>query len=416
VRERPAVSEDAAMTESPAVAGKTATIDGPAHPHTGRVVALVALVLAAANLRLAVTSIGPVLAEIRQGLGMSAAVAGLLTSIPVICFALVGLVAPRLARRFSAGTVIAAGLVVLTAGLALRPFAGGVTGFLALTVVALAGIAVVNILLPMVVKAWFPDRVGAVTGLYTLALNLGATIAAAATVPIAAAFGDWRIGLGAWAVTAALSVPPWLMLGRRGLAPAGDQPAGPAVRIARHPVAWALAFYFGLQSTSAYVIIGWLPQIYRDAGLSAETAGLLFAVTSFLGVLLPLALSALAGRMRRQSGIAAGLGVFGIAGYAGLWAAPAAAPWLCAVLLGIANCAFPLALTMIALRGRTPATVVRLSAFAQSVGYLIAIPGPILIGVLHDHTGGWRVPLAVMVMIMIPQIAAGIAAGRDRHV
>jgi CP family cyanate transporter-like MFS transporter len=282
--------------------------------------------------------------------------------------------------------------------------------------VALAGIAVVNVLLPMVVKAWFPDRVGAVTGLYTLALNLGATIAAAATVPIAAAFGDWRIGLGAWAVTAALSVPPWLMLGRRGLAPAGDQPAGPAVRIARHPVAWALAFYFGLQSTSAYVIIGWLPQIYRDAGLSAETAGLLFAVTSFLGVLLPLALSALAGRMRRQSGIAAGLGVFGIAGYAGLWAAPAAAPWLCAVLLGIANCAFPLALTMIALRGRTPATVVRLSAFAQSVGYLIAIPGPILIGVLHDHTGGWRVPLAVMVMIMIPQIAAGIAAGRDRHV
>jgi CP family cyanate transporter-like MFS transporter len=398
------------------VSDNPVVIDSPAPPRTGRLALLVALVLAAANLRLAVTSIGPVLAEIRQGLGMSAAVAGLLTSVPVICFALVGLLAPRLARRLSPGIVITTGLVVLTAGLALRPFVGGVPGFLALTVVALAGIAVVNVLLPMVVKAWFPDRVGAVTGLYTLALNLGATIAAAATVPIAAAFGDWRIGLGAWAVTAALSVPPWLMLGRRGLASAGDPPAGPAVRIARHPVAWALAFYFGLQSTSAYVIIGWLPQIYRDAGLSAETAGLLFAVTSFLGVPLPLALSALAGRMRRQSGIAAGLGLFGIAGYAGLWAAPAAAPWLWAVLLGVVNCAFPLALTMIALRGRTPATVVRLSAFAQSVGYLIAIPGPILIGVLHDHTGGWRVPLAVMVMIMIPQIAAGIAAGRDRHV
>jgi CP family cyanate transporter-like MFS transporter len=399
-----------------AVSDTPAVIESPAPPRTGRLAALLALVLAAGNLRLAVTSIGPVLAEIRDGLGMSAAVAGLLTSVPVICFALVGLLAPRLARRLSPGIVITAGLMVLTAGLAVRPFTGSVAGFLALTVVALAGIAVVNVLLPMVVKAWFPDRVGAVTGLYTLALNLGATIAAAATVPIATAFGDWRIGLGAWAVTAAVAVPPWLMLGRRGLAPAGEPPGGPGVRIARHPVAWALAFYFGLQSTSAYVIIGWLPQIYRDAGLSAQMAGLLFAVTSFLGVPLPLALSALAGRMRRQSGIAAGLGVFGIAGYAGLWAAPAAAPWLWAVLLGVVNCAFPLALTMIALRGRTPATVVRLSAFAQSVGYLVAIPGPILIGVLHDHTGGWRVPLAVMGLLLIPQIAAGMAAGRDRQI
>ena len=399
------------MTEKPAV------IENPAPPRTGRLAALTALVLAAANLRLAVTSIGPVLAEIQQGLHMSAAVAGLLTSVPVICFASVGLVAPRLARRFSAGAVIAAGLVVLTAGLALRAFAGNVADFLALTVVALAGIAVVNVLLPMVVKAWFPDRVGAVTGLYTVALNIGATVAAAATVPIAGAFGDdWRLGLAAWAVTAAIALPPWLVLGRRRVAPATDPPAGPAVRIVRQPVAWALAFYFGLQSTSAYVIIGWLPQIYRDAGLSAETAGLLFAVTSFLGVPLPLALSTLAGRMRRQSGLAAALGLFGIAGYAGLWASPAAAPWLWAVLLGVANCAFPLVLTMIALRGRTPATVVRLSAFAQSVGYLLAIPTPILVGVLHDHTGGWRLPLALMVLLVIPQIAAGIAAGRDRQV
>jgi MFS transporter, CP family, cyanate transporter len=392
-------------------------IESPAPPRTGRLAALVALVLAAANLRLAVTSVGPVLAEIRQGLGMSAAVAGLLTSVPVICFASVGLVAPRLARRFSAGTVIIGGLVVLTAGLAVRPFAGGVAGFLGLSVVALAGIAVVNVLLPMVVKAWFPDHVGGVTGLYTVALNLGATIAAAATVPLAGALGgDWRLGLAAWAVTAAAAVPVWLVLGRRRIAPVTDPPAGETVRIARHPVAWALAFYFGLQSTSAYVIIGWLPQIYRDAGLSAETAGLLFAVTSLLGVPLPLVLSAVAGRLRRQSGIAAGLGVFGIAGYAGLWAAPAAAPWVWAVLLGIVNCAFPLALTMIALRGRTPATVVRLSAFAQSVGYILAIPGPILVGVLHERTGGWRLPLALMALLMVPQIVAGVAAGRDRHI
>jgi CP family cyanate transporter-like MFS transporter len=181
-------------------------------------------------------------------------------------------------------------------------------------------------------------------------------------------------------------------------------------------VAWALAAYFGLQSTSAYVIIGWLPQIYRDAGLSAEEAGLLFASTSLLGVPLGLALSALAGRVRSQSAIAVTLGVFGVAGYAGLWWSPAAAPWLWAALLGVVNTAFPLVLTMIGLRGRSPATVVRLSAFAQGVGYLLAIPGPILVGFLHDHTGGWRVPLALMIALMVPQIIAGHIAGRDRQV
>ncbi len=171
-----------------------------------------------------------------------------------------------------------------------------------------------------------------------------------------------------------------------------------------------------MQSTSAYVIIGWLPQIYRDAGLSAELAGVLFATTSLLGVPLGLGLSALAGRVRSQSGIAVGLGLFGIAGYSGLWADPAAAPWLWAILLGIVNTAFPLVLTMIALRGRTPSTVVRLSAFAQGVGYLIAIPGSILIGALHDATDGWKAPLAIMIGLMVPQIIAGFFAGRDRQI
>jgi len=257
-----------------------------------------------------------------------------------------------------------------------------------------------------------------------VALNVGATTAAAATVPLTRAFGDdWRLGLACWAVLAALALPAWLALARDQVTVDGqvgaatrDQGNPDAVRVSRSPVAWALAVYFGMQSTSAYVIIGWLPQIYRDAGISAEQAGVLFAVTSFLGVPLSFALSAIAGRLRSQSGIAAALCVFGIAGYAGLWWSPAAAPWVWAVLLGVVNTAFPLVLTMIALRGRTPATVVRLSAFAQGVGYILAIPGPVLVGFLHDRTGGWRVPLALMIALMLPQLVAGLAAGRDRQV
>lgn len=388
----------------------------PRRSGRARLVAVLALVLGAVNLRLAVTSVGPVLTEIRAGLGMNATVAGLLTSLPVLCFATVGLAAPRMARRFGAVPVILAGLLVLTAGLAVRPFAPGTATFVAFSVVTLAGIAVVNVLLPVIVKERFPDRVGAMTGIYSVALNVGATTAAAATVPLTHAFGDWRYGLAIWALVAAVAIPPWLALRRDRIVPPPGSVTPLPVKVIRNPIAWALAFYFGLQSTSAYVIIGWLPQIYRDAGISAEEAGILFAVTSFLGVPLPLLLSTFAGKMRSQSAIAAVLGVFGIAGYAGLWWSPAAAPWVWAVLLGVVNCAFPLALTMIALRGSTPEVVVRLSAFAQGVGYLIAIPGPLLVGLLHDHTGGWRAPLALMVILMIPQIIAGLAAGRDRQV
>ncbi|GAA2695590.1 MULTISPECIES: CynX/NimT family MFS transporter [Actinoplanes] len=388
-------------------------------PRSGQVFTLVALVLAAVNLRLAVTSVGPVLTEIRDGLGMGGAVAGLLTSVPVLCFASIGLLAPRIARRLGAPPVIAGGLLLLTAGLAVRPYAPNSVLFLLLSAVALAGIALVNVLLPSIVKDRFPTQVGTVTGLYTVALNIGATTAAAATVPLTKSFGDWRLGLACWALCAVIALPPWLLMARssRNGTPATTRNDGaPPIRVIRQPVAWALAVYFGMQSTSAYVIIGWLPQIYRDAGLSAELAGLLFATTSLLGVPLGMGLSALAGRVRSQSGIAVGLGLFGIAGYAGLWADPAAAPWLWAVLLGIVNTAFPLVLTMIALRGRTPGTVVRLSAFAQGVGYLIAIPGPILIGALHDATDGWRAPLGVMVCLMVPQIIAGFFAGRDRQI
>ncbi len=384
----------------------------------GRAFALVALLLAAVNLRLAVTSVGPVLAEIRGGLGMSAAVAGLLTSLPVVCFAAFGFAAPRLARRFGTGTIVAAGLTVLAAGLAIRPFAPGKLTFVLVSGLSLAGIALVNVLMPVIVKERFPGQTGTMTGLYSVSLNVGATAAAATTVPLTNLFGgDWRLGLASWAVVAALAVPPWLFLARDRIAPsAAAEPVGPVRNIARSPVAWALAVYFGMQSTSAYVMIGWLPQIFRDAGLSAEKAGVLFAVTSFLGIPLSFVLTALAARYRSQSAVAATCAVFGLAGWGGLWVAPAAAPWVWAILLGVANCAFPLALTMITLRGRSPSTVVRLSAFAQGVGYILAIPTPILVGVLHDASGGWRLPLGLVVALVIPQLIAGVLAGRDRQV
>jgi CP family cyanate transporter-like MFS transporter len=396
-------------------------------PHTARVrthgataVIVAALVLAALNLRPAITSLGAVLEEVRGDLGMSGTVAGLLTSVPVLCFAVFGVAAPRLARRFGAAAVICAGMAVIAVGLGLRPFAGGTALFLAASAVALAGIAVTNVLMPVIVKRYFPGRVGAMTGLYSMALTLGAGLGSAITVPLAdAAGGSWRFGLGAWAVVAAVAVVPWLVMlvrDRSGAAAAPPQVTATGVRITRSRTAWALAIFFGLQAISAYVAMGWLPQIFRDAGVPAGTAGVLSAVTMSMGVPLSFVLPALAGRMRHQGSLAVALGAFGVAGYAGLWLAPAAAPWVWAVLLGVANSTFPLVLTLIGMRSRTPSGVVRLSAFAQCTGYLITVPGPILVGALYQSSGGWGLPIGLMTALLVPQTVAGVVAGRNRFV
>ncbi|GGW88494.1 MFS transporter [Streptomyces malachitofuscus] len=385
---------------------------------------VVGIVLAALNLRPAITSLGALLEEVRDGLGMSGSVAGLLTSVPPLCFAVFGVTAPRLARRFGAGAVVFAGMIAIGAGLLIRPYVGGTAAFLATTALALMGIAVSNVLMPVIVKRWFPDRVGSMTGLYSMALALGTASAAAVTVPLTDALGgNWQSGLAVWAALAAAAVLPWLPFVReRGPAPAehapardGDAPARP-LRITRSRTAWALAVFFGLQATAAYITMGWMAQIFRDAGVPAGTAGLLLAVTMVMGVPLAFVIPRLATRLPRQGPIVLALGASGLVGYAGLYFAPAAGAWAWAVLLGVANCAFPLALTMVGMRARTSVGVAQLSAFAQSTGYLISIPGPLLVGVLYQHSGGWGLPIALMAALMIPQTIVGILAGRDRTV
>src|SRR3954468_5130062 len=195
---------------------------------------VVGIVLAALNLRPAITSLGPLLEEVRTDLAMSGSVAGLLTSVPPLCFAVFGVTAPRLARRFGAGAVVCAGMVAIGAGLAVRPYAGGTAGFLAASALALMGIAVSNVLMPVIVKQWFPDRVGSMTGLYSMALPLGTAAAAAVTVPVTEALGgSWQSGLTVWAALAAAAVLPWIPLVRdRGGAPAEREAVrGVSVRV-----------------------------------------------------------------------------------------------------------------------------------------------------------------------------------------
>ncbi|MFD3701269.1 CynX/NimT family MFS transporter [Streptomyces sp. NPDC058646] len=404
---------------------------GPAPRWLGPVL-IVGIVLAALNLRPAITSLGALFEETRTGLGMSGTVAGLITSVPALCFALFGVTAPRLSRRFGPAAVVCAGMAAVATGLLIRPFAGNSAAFLAASALSLGGIAVTNVLLPVIVKRYFPDRVGTMTGLYSMALAAGTSLAAAATVPLTSALGgSWRTGLLVWAVLALAAVLPWLPVARasrraeraaaaqdaaaRGAEP-GTVRAHTGPKAARSRTAWALAAYFGLQATGAYITMGWLPQIFRDAGVSASASGVLLAVTMVMGVPLAFVIPGLAGRMKNQGAIAVVLGLFGLAGYLGLYLAPVAGAWAWALLLGVSNCAFPLVITLIGLRAKSPAGVAELSAFAQSTGYLISIPGPLLIGTLYQHSGGWDLPLALMAGLLVPQIVLGVLAGRDRTI
>lgn len=379
-----------------------------------------AVVLTALNLRTAVTSVGPLLSEVQAGIGLSSALAGVLTTLPVVCFALVGWYAPAIASRLGEHRAVTGALALMTVGLLGRSLVSAPAPFLALSAVALLGGAVGNVLLPSLVKRHFPDRIGPMTAVYTTALAIGLTGAAAGAVPLARAAGEggWRFGLGAWALLSALAVVPWLWhVGDRGGARAAARGRSGA-RMLRSPTAWALAVFFGAQSLHAYVSFGWFALFFQEQGpFSASSAGFLLAVVTGLSIPVSAAVPALAARRPSQRPLVLVLAGCYVVAYTGMLTAPGfAGGVLWAALVGVGSGAFPLALTMIALRTRTADATASLSAFAQSVGYLLAGGGPLLVGVLHGRSGGWTGSFVLLFAALAVMVVAGWFAARPRSV
>jgi CP family cyanate transporter-like MFS transporter len=393
----------------------------PARP--GRVVLAggallcLAVVLTALNLRPAITSIGPLLGEARDSLGATATWAGVLTTMPGLCFAIAGTAAPWFARRVGIGVAIGVALGVLAAGLVLRVL-GGQLVVLGGTLVVTAGIAFLNVLLPVVVKDSFPARIGLMTGVYTAALQGGGALGSALAPPLDGAFGGWRPALASWSVLAVLALLVWCFAARshRAGRGGGEGGHGPSRSLLRSPLAWVVTLFFGLQSFFAYVVMGWMPLVLMDAGVSRGDAGLLLGLISLMAVPISLVVPSIAARQGSQTWWIVGLGTVGLAGLVGLMVAPSAAPLLWSLLVGVGMSVFSLALTVIALRARTGADTAQLSGMAQGFGYLLAALGPFLFGVLHEVTGGWTVPFLMLLGALLGQMAAGAVAGRNRYV
>ena len=377
-----------------------------------------AIVLTGFNLRTAVNSVGPVLEEIESGLGISSGLAGLITSMPLICFALIGFAGPPLAARFRDGHVLAAALLVMTLGLLARVSVPDVWVFLLGTVATMVGGALGNVLLPGLVKRWFPDRTGLLVGAYSTALAIGGAVASVSTAPIAEAAGvdGWRWGLGIWAVFALVAALPWLFVPVRPGASRGTHTAVRLRSLTRSRLAWLMAAFFGLQAMQAYVIVGWTAQYLRDQGMSAHTAGFLVGLNALVVIPLNAVVPLGAVRQHWQRPMLSGFIACYLAGWTGLLLAPLTLTWLWVSLLGLGMGTFAMVLTLFGLRGRTPESVSALSTVAQGWGYALAGVGPLLVGLLRGVTGGYAGMFVLVYIGVGLLLVTGWSICRERYV
>lgn len=376
---------------------------------------LLGLVLVALNLRPALSSMAPVLGQVSEGLGLNASQAGLLTTLPVLCLGLFAPLAPMLARRFGSERVIVGILLTLALGIVVRSSLG-VAGVFLGSLMAGASIGIIGVLLPGIVKRDFPQHAGTLTGVYTMALCLGAAMAAGATVPLASHFGgSWALGLGFWVLPALLAMLVWLPQARQGH---GLHKVAYRVRgLWRDPLAWQVTLYMGLQSSLAYIVFGWLPSILIGRGLSPTQAGLVLSGSVIVQLLSSLSAPWLATRGKDQRLAIVVVMLTTLAGLFGCLYAPLSGLWGWAVVLGLGQGGtFALALTLIVLRSKDAHVAANLSSMAQGVGYTLASMGPFAVGLVHDLTGGWAAVGWVFAVLGVGAIVFGLGAGRALHV
>jgi CP family cyanate transporter-like MFS transporter len=412
-------------------------------PKTVALLAAVATVAVALNLRPAVVAVSPLLDTIRDDTGLSAPLAGLLTTLPVLCFGIFSPVAPRLARRIGLEWAVGASLVLLVLGILLRVVTP-VAALYAGSFIAGAGIAIANVLMPAFVKREFSRHPSGILGVYTAALNVGAAAAAGLTVPIGTALAlAWRPALAFWVVLAALGFALWLPILLRSrrlqasrpdlteaeqelaaaiaypshhftqLRPAASQDIRGFVLL-RSPVARQVTGYLALQSFQFYSYAAWLPTLLGDEGIDANTAGYMLMLTNLTGAAGAVILPVFIKRLPTQRPPVVAVTMFYAVSLLGLLVAPSAGAWVWVCLYGVAQgTGFSLALTLLVLRSPDTAVAARLSGVAQLVGYLVAATGPVLLGVIHDLTGGWEWAIAVLIALLGPMLWVGLGAGRD---
>ncbi|WP_047152270.1 CynX/NimT family MFS transporter [Aneurinibacillus tyrosinisolvens] len=389
--------------------------DKPTSARLGIWMLILGIIFAGANLRAPLTSVGPIIETIRQDTGMSHTLAGMLTTLPLLAFAFFSPLAPKIARRIGLEYTLFGALLLLAAGIILRsvPFIN--TLFIGTAVLGIA-IAICNVLLPSLIKREFLNKVGIMTGIYAVSMNLWGAIASGISIPITQGieFG-WRVSLACWVLLSVVSIVLWIPQLRSQYHSKSSLDAKLSLWHSR--LAWNVTLFMGLQSTVFYVVITWLPSILNQQGISQSEAGWLLSLTQFASLPSTFIVSVLAGRSSNQRGLVGFTVIFLLLGYIGLFSGITSLAPLYVILIGIAiGSAFGLATLFFVLRTHNAHQAAELSSMAQSVGYLVAAVGPALFGFIHDITNSWTIPLLILIVGALFLFIVGMEAGSSNYV
>ena len=392
-------------------------------PLTGRLLALVGMLLVALNVRTAVSSLSPIIPFIREDFELSTLAVSFLGMIPPLGFALSGLIAPIITRRIGLEAALLTLLATIVVGSLIRAISGDWSLLSVGTMLALVGMGMGNVLLPVVVRKYFPDRIGSMTALYLVIVSIGAFSPPLIAVPVAEAAG-WRVSLGQWALVALIASIPWLFALRQNKVeePVVTQALTIPINV-RHvmiwksPTAMAMVVIWAVSSLNGYAIFAWLPQILMDeSGSTAAEAGILLALYAAMGIPAALSMPVLAVRYPNQAPLIYLSGMLFFVGYGGLIFLPGWWSWAWVLLAGLGPILFPLNLALFNIRTKSQETLLRISGFAQGFGYLAAAMGPLVIGVLHELTGSWTSSLWFLFLTAIPAMLAGRVIARQKTI
>jgi MFS transporter, CP family, cyanate transporter len=392
-------------------------------PLTGRLLALFGMLLVALNVRTAVSSLSPIIPFIRDDFELSTLAVSFLGMLPPLGFALSGLIAPIITRRLGLEATLLTLLATIVLGSLIRAVSGD-WGLLGVgTLLALVGMGMGNVLLPVVVRKYFPDRIGSMTALYLVIVSIGAFSPPLIAVPVAEAAG-WRVSLGQWAMVALIASIPWIFALRQNKV---EEPVVTQaltipisvrhVKIWKSPTAMAMVVIWAVSALNGYAIFAWLPQILMDeSGSTPAEAGILLALYAAMGIPAALSMPVLAVRYPNQAPLIYLSGILFFIGYGGLIFLPGWWSWLWVLLAGLGPILFPLNLALFNIRTRSQETLLRISGFAQGFGYLAAATGPLVIGILHEITGTWTSSLWFLFLTAIPAMLAGRIISRQKTI
>lgn len=386
-----------------------------------RVLFVMGVLFIAFNLRPAITSVGPLIGMIRDDVGFQNWSVALLTSLPLIAFAIMSPMAPKLANYTTNEWALFIGLSLLVIGIGIRSISIIFFLFTGTLLIGL-GIAVCNVLLPGIIKEKFPQKVAIMTSLYTTGMATFATTASGVSIPLANGLElGWQLSLLFWIIPAVIGGIIWLLIAVRVKRPQQEETHTEnkgSSNIWKSALAWQVALFMGLQSLIFYVTISWLTEILIDFGISQTAAGFFLSYFQLLGIPVSFMMPLFATRLKSQSTLVIIINLAYITGILLLlWNHSMFNIFISVGLIGIASSSnFALALTFLSIRAKDGKDASALSGMAQSMGYILAAIGPILIGSIFDFTHGWTIPLVCLIIVAVMIMFFGTKAGRNQYV